>query len=105
MQLQDQEGTTAKHYKMTYIPQTIISVGIAVVCLLALVQPDGATKALIGWAVAQPVLYAQLGNVALVAESHIVLSSVWRLHGDLRARSAVGLFSTTMAIATTSSRA
>ena len=31
-------------------------------------------------------LLDRLARVALVAESHIVLSSVWRLHGDLRAR-------------------
>ena len=38
-------------------------------CLLALVQPFIATKALIGWAIAQPLLYAQLANVEFVAES------------------------------------
>ena len=34
-------------------------------------------------------LLDRLARVALVAESHIVLSSVWRLHGDLRALAAV----------------
>jgi len=38
-------------------------------CLLALLQPDYATKALIGWVIAQPVLYGQLSNVEFVAES------------------------------------
>lgn len=38
-------------------------------CLLALLQPDYATKALIGWAIAQPVLYGQLSNAEFVAES------------------------------------
>jgi len=38
-------------------------------CLLAFLQPDVATKALIGWAIAQPVLYAQLTNFEFVAES------------------------------------
>jgi len=38
-------------------------------CLLVLYQPDIATRALILWAITQPMLYAQMSNVDLVAES------------------------------------
>ena len=33
MQLQDAPGTTAKHYKMTYVPNIIVGLGVAVICL------------------------------------------------------------------------
>lgn len=47
----------------------LLAQSLGSLCLLALVRPDGATKALIGWAIAQPVLYAQLANVGFVTES------------------------------------
>ena len=57
-----------------YIATVVLGVGLLAqslgsLCLVALIQPDGATKALIGWAIVQPVLYAQLANVEFVAES------------------------------------
>ena len=57
-----------------YLATVVLGVGLLAqplgsLCLVALIQPDGATKALIGWAIVQPVLYAQLANVEFVAES------------------------------------
>jgi len=56
------------------IATVVLSIGLLAqsvgsLCLLALFQPEGATEALIGWTIAQPVLYAQLANVEFVAES------------------------------------
>jgi hypothetical protein len=51
MQLQDAPGTTAKHYKMTYVPQIIIGLGIAAICLCTMIRLSpplhGISKA--GW--------------------------------------------------------
>ena len=55
----------------------------ASLCLLALVQPDGATKVLIGWAIAQPVMYAQLANVEFVAESLSMVGGLLVLRAHL----------------------
>jgi len=52
-------------------------------CLLALRHPDGATKALIGWTIAQPVLYAQLSNVEFVAESLSLVGGLLMLRAHL----------------------
>jgi len=52
-------------------------------CLLALVWPNGATSALIGWAIAQPVLYGQLSNVELVAGSISVVGGLLMLRAHL----------------------
>ena len=52
-------------------------------CLLALIQPDSAAKALIGWAVVQPVLYAQLANVEFVAESLSLIGGLIILRAHL----------------------
>ena len=38
MQLQDAPGTTAKHYKMTYVPQIIIGLGIAAICACTMIR-------------------------------------------------------------------
>ena len=38
MQLQDSPGTTAKHYKMTYVPNIVVGLGIAVICLCAVIR-------------------------------------------------------------------
>ena len=53
-------------------------------CLLALVQPDAATKALIGWAVAQPVLYSQTTNLEFVAESLSLVGGLLMLRAALQ---------------------
>ena len=47
----------------------LLAQSLGSLCLVALIQPDVATKALIGWAIVQPVLYAQLTNFEFVAES------------------------------------
>eukprot|EP00588_Corethron_pennatum_P018024 CAMPEP_0194305210 /NCGR_PEP_ID=MMETSP0171-20130528/2700_1 /TAXON_ID=218684 /ORGANISM="Corethron pennatum, Strain L29A3" /LENGTH=343 /DNA_ID=CAMNT_0039056673 /DNA_START=54 /DNA_END=1085 /DNA_ORIENTATION=+ len=52
-------------------------------CLLALVWPNGATSTLIGWAIAQPVLYGQLSNVELVAGSISVVGGLLMLRAHL----------------------
>jgi len=51
--------------------------------LLVLLQPDAATKALIGWTVAQPVLYAQLSNFEFVAESLSLVGGLLMLRAHL----------------------
>jgi len=51
--------------------------------LLALRHPDGATKALIGWAIAQPVLYHELSNVEFVAESLSLVGGLLMLRAHL----------------------
>ena len=60
------------------IAQSLGSLG-----LLALVRPDGAAKALVGWAVVQPVLYAQLANVEFVAESLSLIGGLLIMHAHL----------------------
>mmetsp|Transcript_1941 Transcript_1941/g.2742 ORF Transcript_1941/g.2742 Transcript_1941/m.2742 type:complete len:389 (-) Transcript_1941:86-1252(-) len=52
-------------------------------CLLALLQPDCATKALIGWTIAQPVLYGQLSNAEFVAESLSLVGGLLTLRAHL----------------------
>lgn len=51
--------------------------------LLALIRPDGATMALIGWAIAQPVLYDQLSNFELVSESLSLVGGLLMLRAHL----------------------
>merc|ERR1712159_174736 len=74
VQLQDQEGTTAKHYKMTYIPQTIISVGIAVVCLLALVRHPTPDLSAAQW--------KALGVTDERAEEIGTFNAIWDTHNE-----------------------
>lgn len=52
-------------------------------CLIACRQVDKATKALIGWAIAQPILYAQLANVEFVAESLSIVGGLLILRAAL----------------------
>jgi uncharacterized membrane protein YphA (DoxX/SURF4 family) len=62
-------------------------------CLLALVQPDIATKVLIGWVIAQPLLYAQLANFEFIAESLSILGGLLMLRAHIvfdRARNSGG---------------
>jgi hypothetical protein len=47
----------------------LLAQSFGAICLLLLVQPESAIKALLGWVIAQPVLYAQLANFEFVAES------------------------------------
>jgi len=51
--------------------------------LVALIRPDGATKALIGWAIVQPILYSQLSNVDFVAESLSLVGGLLMLRARL----------------------
>ena len=71
-----------------YIATVVLGVGLLAqslgsLCLVALIQPDGATKALIGWAIVQPVLYAQLANVEFVAESLSLVGGLLMLRAHL----------------------
>lgn len=52
-------------------------------CLIALQYPDYATKALIGWTIVQPVLYAQLTNSEFVAESLSLVGGLLILRAHL----------------------
>jgi len=61
----------------------LLAQSLGSVCLLALVLPDLATKALIGWAIAQPVLYAQLANFEFVAESLTLVGGLLILRAHL----------------------
>uniref|UniRef100_A0A7S3F2N9 Uncharacterized protein n=1 Tax=Haptolina ericina TaxID=156174 RepID=A0A7S3F2N9_9EUKA len=51
--------------------------------LLALLHPDAATKALIGWVIAQPILYAQVTNVEFVTESLSLIGGLLILRAHL----------------------
>ena len=62
-------------------------------CLLASRHPDGSTKALIGWTIAQPVLYGQLSNVEFITESISLVGGLLMLRAHLvydRAANVVG---------------
>jgi len=61
----------------------LLAQSLGSLCLLALLQPERATKALIGWVIAQPVLYAQLTNVEFVAESFSLVGGLLILHAHL----------------------
>lgn len=52
-------------------------------CLVAVVQPDIASKALIGWTIAQPILFGQVSNMELVAESLSLLGGLLMLRAHL----------------------
>jgi len=52
-------------------------------CLLTMVHPDSASKALICWTIAQPVMYAQLANVEFVAESLSMVGGLLVLRAHL----------------------
>jgi len=61
----------------------LLAQSLGSLCLLVLFQPDFATKALIGWAVAHPVLYAQLTNFEFVAESLSLVGGLLILRAHL----------------------
>jgi uncharacterized membrane protein YphA (DoxX/SURF4 family) len=52
-------------------------------CILALREPDLATKALIGWMIAQPMLYGQLLNFEFVTESLSLIGGLLLLRAHL----------------------
>jgi uncharacterized membrane protein YphA (DoxX/SURF4 family) len=99
-----EQGYVLKWFAGTYpgFAQVIATLALAIgvlaqlcgsVCLLALVQPDIATKVLIGWVIAQPLLYAQLTNFEFVAESLSILGGLLMLRAHLvfdRARNSEG---------------
>ena len=65
---------------------------IGSICLIMLIKPDVATKVLIGWAIAQPFLYAQLSNLEFIAESLSIIGGLLMLRAHLvsdRARNLV----------------
>jgi len=51
--------------------------------LLALRRPDASTRALIGWAIAQPISYAQFSNAEFVAESLSLVGGLLTLRAHL----------------------
>lgn len=53
------------------------------VCLVTLHHVDFATKALMGWAVAQPIVYSQLTNVEFLAEAMTLLGGLFLLRAHL----------------------
>jgi len=52
-------------------------------CIIAQIYPDGATLALIGWTIAQPILYGQLSNFEYVAESLSLIGGLLLLRANL----------------------
>ena len=52
-------------------------------CLLKLVKINAATRALVCWAIAQPVLYGQLSNFEFVAESLSIVGGLLMLRAHL----------------------
>ena len=61
----------------------LLAQSVGSLCLLALLQPVAATSALIGWAIAQPVMYAQLANFEFVAESLSLVGGLLILRAHL----------------------
>jgi len=61
----------------------LLSQSLGSMCLLVPREPDVATKALIGWTIAQPVLYAQLLNFELVSESLSLIGGLLILRAHL----------------------
>ena len=61
----------------------LLAQSIGSLCLLALLQPDVATKALIGWAIAQPVLYWQISNLEFMSESLSLIGGLLMLRVHL----------------------
>jgi uncharacterized membrane protein YphA (DoxX/SURF4 family) len=82
-------GLAATSQNLAIIIATV-ALGIGVVaqlvgsaCLLASRHPDGSTRALIGWTIAQPMLYGQLSNVEFVTESISLLGGLLLLRSHL----------------------
>lgn len=64
----------------------LLSQSLGSICLLALFQAEVATTALIGWAVAQPLLYSQVSNVEFMSESISLIGGLLMLRVHLRAK-------------------
>jgi len=63
----------------------LLGIGLITQCfgsisVLALFHADLATMALIGWAIAQPVLYSELSNIEFLAESCSIIGGLLMLH-------------------------
>ena len=56
---------------------------IGSICILARVQPNGATIALISWVIVQPVLYSQLSNMEFITESLSLIGGLLMLRAHL----------------------
>lgn len=61
----------------------LLAQSIGSICLLRLLRTDNATKALIGWSIAQPVLYVQLSNFEFVAESLSLVGGLLMMRAHL----------------------
>jgi len=61
----------------------LLAQSLGSLCLLANFQPDHATKALVCWAIVQPVLYAQLANGEFVAESLSLIGGLFILRAQI----------------------
>lgn len=71
-----------------FIATAVVGLGLTIqvfgsLCLLALIQPDIATKALIGWTIAQPVLYKQIENVEFIAESLSLTGGLFMMYARI----------------------
>ena len=80
------------------VPAIVLGIGLiseflGALCLITLRNTDGATIALIGWTIVQPVLYGQLSNVQFVTESLSLLGGLLMLRAHLvfdQAREGIG---------------
>jgi len=61
----------------------LLAQSLGSICLLALLRPVAAIKALIGWAMVQPVLYAQLSNFEFMSETLSLIGGLLMLHVHL----------------------
>lgn len=53
------------------------------ICVLALVHPNSATKVLIGWVIAQPMLNGQLSNLGFITESLTLIGGLLMLYAHV----------------------
>lgn len=61
----------------------LLAQSLGLICLLVLSQPDAATKALICWVIAQPVLYGQISNFEFVSESLSLIGGLLMMRAHL----------------------
>eukprot|EP00579_Thalassiosira_antarctica_P011525 CAMPEP_0201913748 /NCGR_PEP_ID=MMETSP0903-20130614/4117_1 /ASSEMBLY_ACC=CAM_ASM_000552 /TAXON_ID=420261 /ORGANISM="Thalassiosira antarctica, Strain CCMP982" /LENGTH=422 /DNA_ID=CAMNT_0048449007 /DNA_START=10 /DNA_END=1281 /DNA_ORIENTATION=- len=61
----------------------LLAQSIGSICLLALLQSDVATMALVGWAIAQPMLYSQISNLEFMSESLSLIGGLLMLRVHL----------------------
>jgi hypothetical protein len=66
----------------------LVCQSVGSLCLLALFQTDAATKVLIAWSVAQPILYAQLSNGFFVSRSVSLVGGLFMLRAHLASEQA-----------------